>query len=39
MEQTISTFYPPPPPKTVKKQQHLQKPPQKLNGFQRGSLV
>ena len=41
MKQTISTVYPP--PQTVQQQQqqqHMQKEtPQKLNGFQRGSLA
>ena len=37
MKQTISTVYP---PQTIQKQQqHMHKTPQKLNGFQRGSLA
>ena len=41
MKQTISTVYPPPPNRhQQQQQQHMQKEtPQKLNGFQRGSLA
>ena len=40
MKPTLSTVYPPP-PQTVQKQQQQQhiKTPQKLSGFQRGSLA
>ena len=38
MKQTISTVNPPP-PKPYKTTTHAQKTPQKLNGFQRGSLA